>query len=325
MENLQNGFYLDDRLVAWGTTLAEVSRLLGFAFDDGGPRGERSAHAVCDGAYGFKTLGVELTAPGADRPVMRLCYELASPGGACPAPDVWASPISRRLGAPVHASESEPPAYADPADCVRYYASWDGTEASVGLSVYGGLRKVKGGCSAACLWLTWDTVSAARPYLANWLARSAELRASSVKPADILHFSLAMPQQPLFNNDSDASARSGTAGRDAHYALHLPHILPTPEAIAAKLAPRRFALWKNEADGFWCASTRWDSIRHPIGKPLAVGWHDVLPAKGSGFSEIDIDGWTVRDESGSKAIRDAVSALAEIPGITINHIQGYDC
>ena len=51
---------------------------------------------------------------------------------------------------------------------------------------------------------------------------------------------------------------------------------------------------------------------------------DIAPARGGGYAELGVGPWSVRDAHGSASIRDAVAALAALPGLTIERQSGHD-
>jgi len=313
MEDLASGFPIDGRVFPWGTTLAAVAAKLNLPIGDAPAIGYHAGRTACTTAFGFVTLGVEITAAGSTRPVTGLCYELAPPAGAVlPGPAVWLTPLTGWLGKPDQAGDCPLPPHGDPSGCVRYHANWRGHGYSVAISLYGALRDVAGGRSAGCLWLSWSAPAAAAPFLDERLAAAADLAALAAAPVDLHKFTLILEQQPRYRDDAD-------------YALSAPHLLPTPKTIKAGLGSHGFAICRIGGGTRWCLSTRWDSIVFGIGQPVVVDWYDVLPAKGGGFSEIAVDGWSVRDVAGSRIIGEALAALGAVPGVAVRHDQSYDC
>jgi hypothetical protein len=313
MRELAAGFPIDGRGFPWGTTLAAVAANLALPIGDAPAIGYHTGRAACRTAFGFDTLGVEITAAGSTRPVTMLCYELAPPAGAdLPSPAVWLTPLTRWLGKPDQAGDCPLPPHGDPAGCVRFHANWRVSGHSVAFSLYGALRDVAGGRSAGCLWLSWSATAAAVPFLDERLAAAADLAFLAAAPVDLRKFTLILAQQPRFRDDAD-------------YALSAPHLLPTPKTLKAGLGPHSFAICRIGGGTRWCLSTRWDSIVFEIGQRVVVDWYDVLPAKGGGSSEIAVDGWSVRDVAGSRVIAEALAALGALPGIEVRHEQSYDC
>ncbi|RJF87562.1 hypothetical protein D3874_11465 [Oleomonas cavernae] len=313
MEDLASGFPIDGRVFPWGTTLAAVLAKLNLPIGDAPAIGYHTGGASCAAAFGFDTLGVEITAAGSTRPVTGLCYELAPPAGAgLPGPAAWLAPLTRWLGRPDQAEDCPLPPHGDPAGCVRYHANWHRRGHSVAISLYGALRDVGGGHSAGCLWLNWSAAAAAAPFLDERLAAAADLAILAAVPVDMRKFTLILEQQPHYRDDAD-------------YALSTPHLLPTPKTIKAGLGPHSFALCRIGGGRRWCLSTRWDSIVFEIGQPVVVNWYDVLPAKGGGSSEIEVDGWSVRDVAGSRVIAEALAVLGAMAGVEVRHEQSYDC
>ncbi|WP_434150058.1 hypothetical protein ACR2R6_00820 [Methylocaldum gracile subsp. desertum] len=322
MLNLQKGFGIGDQFVPWGATLEEACRQLGIQPGHGCHRAEE-VRLLCASAYGFAAVNVHLEAPATDRPVTSVDFELAPAGTGTPEPEIWAAPLSERLGPPDQVSRSEIPSYADPADCVPFYARWVRPETSVGLSIYGGLRKVDGGQSAGTLWLSWNEQLAAQPYIEEWRAPVARLTAMAERPSQLRTFVLDWPQNAYWLT-GDATPQA-LAARQARISLYQPTLLDTPANIAAKLNPHSFALWSSESNGIWCASTLRDSVMFELGQPVQATWVDLQPAKGPGYAMLQLGVWSVYGRHGSRAIRDAAQMLAGFPGVTVKQEGGYDC
>jgi len=322
MQNLQKGFRIGEQFVSWGATLAEACRLLGIPPGHGCHRAEE-ARLPCASAYGFAAVSAHLEAPATDRPVMSADFELAPDGTGTPEPERWAAPLSERLGPPDQVTRSEVPSYVDPADFVPFWARWESPEISVGLSIYGGLRKVDGGQSAGALSLSWSTQLAAQPYIEEWRTRVARLAAVAERPSRLQTFVLDQPQN-AYGLTGNATPQA-LAAREARISLYQPALLDTPASIAAKLNPRSFAVWTSEPHGIWCASTRRDSVMFELGQPVQAVWVDLQPAKGPGSAMLELGAWTVYGRHGSPAIRDAAQMLAAFPGVTVKQQGGYDC
>jgi hypothetical protein len=313
MESLNTGFVFGARRYAWGTTLAELAAHEGHA-DRGA---DRPATAPCAEALGLATISAEATAPRPDRPVLQIKYELAPVGGApLPDPAVFAAPLSQRFGAPGASSGYDIPTSGDPSGSVRFHAGWNACDCSIGLSLYGAPRQTSHGTGPGCLWLSWSPVKAAEPYVGEWRARAGRL--ARRQPADIVGFRFRATQIPVFGGGKDAALR------EANYALYHPELLPTPPSIAALVGGNGAAFWRY-GESHWCASTVWDTAVLRTDTAVQICWNDVAPAKGGGFSEIAIGRWSVRDYHGSRAIREALDKLETMPGVSINHLTGYDC
>jgi hypothetical protein len=157
----QAGFPIDGRVLPWGTTLDAACRLLGVA---PGHRRHIASEALlpCSAVFGFPAISALLSAPAPELPVLSVAYELASGGEIRPDPEPWAATLTQQLGTPSQLARSEIPDYADPADCVPFYANWNLGDTGVGLSIYGALRTVEDGRSAGTLWLSWSEALAAR-------------------------------------------------------------------------------------------------------------------------------------------------------------------
>lgn len=324
MRDFERGFRIDDTMVDWGATLAEVAAALGVAVQ--APRiGYSTLNVRCGIACGFAAVGAELSGHGLSRPVTGLACDLAPPEREPGEPRAWAGPLAALLGPPSEETVEEVADGQDPADAVRYYANWDRGAISVGLSVYGGPRQVEGGVSPARLWLSWSLERAAVPYLAEWHAAGASLAVAVRNLAGLRTFGVGFDQHALFR-DSRLPAAKAKLAREAWLALAAPDVLPTPAPVAKRLSKRQFALWSNPAMKVHCLSTRWDSVIWDDGASPKIDWWHVLPAKGPGQSALHLGNWSVIDSTDSTSVPDAIRALDAIPGVRVNRLDGgYDC
>lgn len=319
MHDIDRGFRIGDRHFAWGITADEAADALHIPRDEGRGSRWRRIEVACRPTWELETISAELTAHGADRPVTALKYELmAVDGDIRPDPARWAEPIAAMLGEPATSGYHELPASGDPSGSVRFYASWPAGSQSVGLSLYGAPRKVDHGLAAGCLWLNWSTEAAARPFLAEWQGRARALVTEAACHSGIVTFVLSEPHV-------GGLARQNDKDRDSVYALDAPQLLPTPPSIASQLGKRGIGFWRSGDQRRWYASNGIDTIAFDMGRPVEIDVYDVKPAKGGGYIEIAVDGWSVRDIYGSRAVDDAVEALRTIPGVRIRKVDGHDC
>jgi hypothetical protein len=325
MRDLDRGFRIDGIPVDWGTTLAAAADLFGVRPEGCRRIGYSTLSVPCRSAFGFATICARMTGYGLSRPVTTLACELAPPAGGPPEPEVWSGTLSRLLGKPVRETVEDVSDRPNPWDAVRYHASWEGTDCSVSLSVYGALRAVPEGKSAGTLWLGWSIEKAAGPFLPLWRAACAAL-AVATKGARLLGtFTLGYDQHPKFADGAIVAGKGG-GRREAWLALAAPDVLETPEALTRRLSRRQFALWSNPKMSVHCLSTRRDSVIWDDGASPAIEWLQVRPAKGAGQSALGLGNWSVSDVAGSAALRDAVAALETLPGVRVRRVDGgYDC
>ncbi len=312
LEQLTQGFDVDGRLMPWGTTLDQCGSV------DPSPDFSQQPDTRtyrCRSVDSIAALSVTATAPGSDRPVTQLCYELAA-RQKMKARD-WLDLITASLGAPATVDHDElvqDDALSD-SNSVILYASWDTDTVNVGLSVYGADRPVEYGNAAACLWISWRTELAARPYISDRCRRNDEVAAIAARAPKCRIFELAV----------DLHSKQHHHHREASLALSLPDILDTPASIAEKLNSRRFAFWYSAVDAQWAASTKWDTVIFATGNSVDVSHIEIRPAKGGGSSTLRIGSWEVWDCYGQKEIERAVNFLAAISGVKITKYESYDC
>ena len=306
---LMRGFEIDGRFLPWGTMLDQCG-------DGEQPlqrgRGLASRIYLCGSVCGVATISVKLTAARGDRPVTQLCYELAPLHVTT---EGWLQLFNARFGTPSFVEREDLPADASLADRVALYARWDSDVITVGLSVYGAPRPVEHGIAAACLWITWRTELAARPFLSEWRRRNVEVAAIAGRLSDMQTFMLSV----------ELYGKGKGRGRESSLALSQPEILDTPPSIATCLGARSFAIWRSVTDACWGASSKWDTVSFAIGRQVEITHIELQPAKGGGRSELRIGPWDVWDCYGMTSIRAAAAYLATMPGVEIKKYDGYDC
>ena len=324
MHDFERGFLIDDMPIDWGTTLADAAKAVGVRPAGARRIGYSSLRVPCRDAGGIGTLSAQMTGYGLSRPVTALAYELKPPPSGAVEPGIWTIPLNGRLGAPSRESVEDVSDRPNPWDSVSYYANWDAGDFSVGLSVYGALRKVPEGMSAGTLWLSWSTELAAAPFLPEWRAACEGLAVAAKVAGQIRTFPLGLDQYAYRSNGAEPAGQARHL-REANLALTAPDVLLTPKPIAERLTPRMFALWSNPDMKVHCLSTRWDSVIWDEGSAREIEWLHVLPAKGAGKSVLHVGNWSVLDYTDSTGMREAAGALEAIRGVTVNRREDYDC
>lgn len=316
MQALAEGFRIEGQRVAWGTTLGDLARLLAL----------RPGETLipCRLAYGLPTLSATPNGPGIDRPVLGVAYDLADVQAL--RPDDWVGAVSELLGPPGEVKRYGLSDGGRPKDAVILNARWEAVDVGVSLSIFGAPRPTSLGPSIGTLWISWRDDLAAMPYLAGWRERSAQLAASLRGVTDIRTYALAWPGHPIHgSSERGPETASMRDRRHRHLCLHHPHLLATPDEVARRLSAGSFAIWSNEAEQIWCASTPWETLAKPYGTKLAIDWIEMLPAKGAGFSAIEIGRWRVVSSQGSVEIAEAVRHLERFSGVRIVRHEGHDC
>lgn len=323
MDDIETGFRVGATLVPWGATLAEAAARLGVVAP---PEARRRPEltVACGETCGLPALSATLTADGADRPVTRLAYELAADATPAELARRWPASLSSWAGAPARAGFHALPAIADLSGSVLWHGHWPLGEVALNLSVYGAPRRTALGMSGGCLWLSLSERRAAAPFVGAWIGRCLALADIAGRLSGIETFSVRYDLHGLAGGTAGSGKEIRTA-RAARLALSMPEILDTPDIVAARLTPRTFALWTSADDGVWAASTRWDTRLLRLGEKVKVNRIDLKPAKGGGWSGIEIGPWSVRDAPGSRSIADAADFLARIDGVCVTRHYGYDC
>lgn len=300
MDDCAHGFRIGEALHPWGT---RFQALVSDATDDGYVNRE----IACPGAYGFETIYVELTAPGADRPVTSVAYELAE---VLAPKDAFARMVIK-LGQPDRIEREE--AVAGDSGRVALYAYWRRAAHTLSLSLYGAPRPSDFGVGIGRIYLTWtDTKAAAAPFLADWKAGNEAIARGSVtaKPA------IFTVRYPIVDQQYPAASADDRA-------LSTPYLFETPLEAAKRLGSHSFALWR-DGDGACYLSHGRDTIKLGGPRTSIVQVQDIAPAKGSGFAGIEVGAWSVRDVHRSRAIADAAAALRKVSGIRIERQTGHD-
>lgn len=325
IEKLSRGFHLDGQLVDWGTLRGAARALPGLSptkisagWHDG--IAFRSSEML-----GIKTLSAFLRGPSDDRPVLSIVYEVdAADIDGARIVDV----LAMQLGLPKKHDTHEWSGGGYAWSTVVETAGWSFGDVSIGLSVYGGERDEVGGRSIAMLWHAWDESIAAKPFIAEWQSRCDALTRYAKRRSSIDVFALDLPQNGFLVPDGKKpSARQIAAAherRAAHFSLHDPDMLATPAEIAAMIRTNGCALWTSAVDSIWCLSNRWDSKAFEIGKAVKASHAEIKPAKGGGYCEIGVEHWRAHACYPSATIAALAGKVAAIPGVTVEHFEGYD-
>lgn len=289
MDDCDKGYRIDGAFHPWGTAF------------------EEPAERPCSTAYGFETIFVELYAADPGKPVVTASYELAN---VIDRKATFAR-LVKTLGQPAEIDRSGEEAGRDSSSNVVLYANWPRGNHSISVSFWGAPRPSAFGDGIGRLYVTWnDTEAAAAPFADDWQrANEAVARAAARLDGKPAIFAVAWP---LFDKDYppyDASYR----------AVNMPELLDTPGPVAERLRANAFALW--QGDGVWHLSHgRFTVILGAV--PVQI--LDIAPARGGGFSAIEVGAWSARDSYRSGAMADAVAALERVPGLVLERHEGKD-
>jgi len=321
MEDITEGFRVGERLIPWGTTREQAVRMLGLG--EGALR-RYEISLPCPFAYGLPALSVRFSGPAADRPVLNATYDLADIGGLRPVD--WADAVESLLGSPGKISRHEPSGSAPAENTVVLNADWSRGDVRLGMWIYGAPHSTDRGRSVGSVQLSWREEVAAEPYLAEWMAQCERLAEAAATLSGIQVYALDWPASPrygygLSGKDADTQQRV----RFLRHSLHAPEVLTTPSQVARRLSPSQFAVWTSRSGELWSASTRWDTRAFPIGKPVTIDRVEILPAKGAGYSALEIGPWYVRSHQGSREIARAAEQIGSFPGVRIERHEAYDC
>lgn len=320
MRQIVKGFEIDGRRVAWGTTLGELGQLFGRQLE---PYSSETA-IPCSLAYGLPVLSAQPTGPAVDRPVLYVAYDLDDIQGL--RADDWVGAVSDVLGPPVECDQHRVSGEARPEDTVKLHARWTVSSIDVSLSLFGAPRATGLGPSVGTLWVSWREGLAAASYIADWSKRSARLSASARSLTDIRTYGLAWPGHPVHGaSEGGPETAEMRARRHRQLCLHDPDLLATPDEVAQRLNETSFAIWVNESKRIWCVSTLWETLVHAFGTEVSINRIELLPAKGGGYSAIEIGAWRVMSSPGSTEIAEAARHLETFPGVRIIPHEGYDC
>jgi hypothetical protein len=222
-----------------------------------------------------------------------------------------------RLGAPQKIERDELSPHASSPDHVVLHANWKTADGiPVGLSLYGAPRATRFGDSAGSFYLSWgDLEAAAAPWLKEWHAANEAVAQAAQSPGSITRYSVAYDVRASDARDPHRIANRclNAPGAARHAALDRarprgPGLRPVERRSGHALAPVDVDLH--------------DRAGRPDTSRVRVA--SVEPARGGGFSSIDIGGWWARDAWKSRAIEEAVHAIERVPGLTIERSSGHD-
>lgn len=278
----------------------------------------------CAHAYGLPTLFACPSGPRPDRPVLYVRYDLADIAARNEA--AWAAAAIGEFGPPQRSERRPLPEAARPEDSVVLNANWTAGDFGIGLSVYGAPRRIGDVRSSGALWISWSEDAAAVPYLDDWRSRSEELAEAASGMTELRTYALARPADPAYGSGEDGPEDAETRlRRHRRICLYAPDLLATPERVSRRLDRSSFAIWVNATAGLWCASTLWESSAHALGRKVVAEWVELLPAKGAGYSMLQLGRWRVMSRQGSTEIAGAVEMLRLLPGVRIDRHEGFDC
>ena len=332
MKSLEQGFEIDDRLIPWGTTLAEVKNMLTDypllnTYDK-----TRHLHFVCKNAYKMPALEFSVSSYALDRPIMQVVFELSGPGYNRMNSKIkfWKESISQYLGKPERTSRHSTFFYPDPSSGVKFCSSWLNQSIRVTLSVYGGERQTNNGIAHAGLFIDWtDEIKAAQSFIKDYEEREVLLDTLFSNLSDCKIHELGSEQKqwhlPDYTLSNPHIALSNPILRKSQKVLSCRNLLDTPPDFKEILNSKSIAIWRNDNEQYWGISNCWDTVFFKMKQDIPIMWQNLLPAKGPGRMLLNISDLSIEDEHSSKPLTSIVSDIEYIMDVTINCTITDDC
>ncbi|MCR5890037.1 hypothetical protein LRS06_20120 [Hymenobacter sp. J193] len=323
---------IDERLIPWGLSLAEVEQRLA-------PRqwlpaygGWPNLHGACRSVLGLAAVELNLRAPARHKPVMQVSYELAPPPGYHGKQPVdaayWVQPLTQLLGPPT--KNTPLPGQNPVSSNVVHSVIWQWPTLRVSLSVFGGIRRTESGLAAAGLFLDWqDELTAARPFYEAAQAQAADLNARAEGIEQLQLFELQQPQSgfymPDYGSAEPHAARQATQWRQSQRALYREGLCETPTLVQNRLQSQQVALWAVPGQEAWAVSNCQDTIVLTPPNLPAVELLTLRPAKGAGAMLLSIGSLHLQDAYSSPTLTHLAAALEQQVGVAVSRAEDSDC
>ncbi len=324
---------VDDVLLHWGATLAEIEALLHGRMWWKPYGGWPNLRGPCQSVFGLAASECQLSARVRHKPVLQVSYELTPPTGQDPkraSPSAyWVLPLTDLLGLPTEASRT--PFSGSGSDGVVYSARWERWPVRLSLSVYGGVRLNELGRQAAAgLYLDLqDLIGMAGPWSGEAQGAADALAAVATRVSRQDRFETQPAQEPFYVPDFDLaepnSAREDAPLRKAQRALYCNGLCDTPTYLADELSERQVLLWAVPYRDAWAVSNKWDTVLVSTADPPKVELTILSPAKGNGSVSLSVGDLNLKDDFGSPALSRLAQSLEEATGIIVERAEYPDC
>lgn len=315
----------------WGMTFQEVTNSFKFENISTGQSLWKQFEIECKSILGLDSLACQFRAPSINKPVMQCSFDLKTLDfGFFEKPQTpYMKYLTEALGKP-HDKENigldRGLKYNEGYSSSRviYSADWWKGDVLISLSVFGGIRTRKQGQYSAGLYFHWlNEIKTAEPYLAEFIDKENNYTNSyqiadriklkySQRPFFKRHYELMDPEIALKNKDV----------RRSQLILYTDLLFRTPHEISKDLLDSEIAVFKSKETDTWCIGNKWDfSV---INKESRLEFIKVLPARGSGGTEIKINSLTINDVVNSQTLIELCSDLEQKTGLTFKREEWYD-
>lgn len=275
--------------------------------------------------FGLQATEIEVRAPFIDRPVLQVNYFLApaEPVTSDNIHEQFLNPLTARLGPPLRTGN-----YYDLNDwrkalspyAVVFTATWESKDVRISLSVFGGTRATENGVTAAAIYINWtDEKTAAKPLREKMLAFETEVAALLSESMAIHKFKVKYMQYPFvvyhYENEDPRAADDDPELRASQLALYRNHIIPTPQFIRNKLSNYEIAVYRIPELKKTFISKKSDTTFIPDQSPVAPIFYEVLPARGPGGREFEVNQFIIDDSKESNSLLDLVQWVERLSGV----------
>lgn len=322
-------FEINGIQVEWGRTLEQIRPLLD-GFDPFKPYGGwPSIRCKCERIFGLPANECNIRAPFEDRPVLQVIYQIApiEPAPNTTLHQAYLQQLLNVLGTPVKTENHSPINKQHSPGSVVFTAQWLFNDIRISLSVYGGTRNNESGPCAAGIFVDWtDEIKAAQPFIQEAKIFEKNLLQHLDQSPILKKFKLQNKQIPfsVFHLEQKSNPLQDNELRTAQMVLYKKGLYPTPPVIGSQLQEDEMACYKIPGTNPLFVSNKWDIVCLVPGQTNEITYWEILPERGAGGTELELNGLKIRDQANSLALDELAREIATGLGQEIKKKTGYD-
>ena len=323
-------FEIDNKPFKWGQTFNDIFDSFGRDNLNKGTSTWKLHRVKSSGFLGLEGVSCEFYGPSFDKPISSISFELIPLKiGLFQQPYTpYMKQLESILGKPDGVHKNPLPKgkkynEGHSSGYVIYAPHWWFGDFRIGLSVYGGTRNEGLGETAALLYIGWyNEIEMANPYIKEYYTKESDI---SKNLTPIEDFELEYAQMKNFRRHyelpDDSIADKDDEIRAAQLALYHTNLFRTPIDLSNQMKPNQIKLLFSDTVKKYVLANKFDFTT--FDNESNIEFRRVLPARGSGGTEIIIGDMTLRDKPNSQPLNNLKAKLEKL-GFELKSVEYYD-
>ncbi len=326
-------FNIDNIDIKWGETLDDAQqKLVGLVKYKSNERWD-NIECRCNSIFELPCNMVTIRAPFNDRPVLSVSYQIQ------PLEIKWFeklySPYMRKINkflgkADNHKDQTDFPKVEgrDYSSSIVYSSTWVINDLEISFCLFENVRKEYMGSTSGSINIIWkNEIKAAKYVNENNDSYNKKLTNYLNEDLKIIKYQLDLKQSPFFISNNymfdNSLYEENELLRASNSKLFSKSIFVTPVNIRIHINEDEVSFTESPENGIYI-SNKWDTIFLKKNNLRTFIIDEILPARGSGGTEIVINDLKIMASKGSKTIYEICRMIESIVGREPKRITSYD-